>query len=86
MRSALEEAQILAHSTAQGTRAQTTSYKLRVIIFGNFVCFLLCVINNFPISRNAFPIVVGGCGHGEKCKNLRNDILSVQVRVTLPVF
>ena len=66
MRSALEEAQILAHSTAQGTRAQTTSYKLRVIIFWNLVCFLLCDINNFPISRNAFPIVVGG--RGEKCK------------------
>ena len=64
MRSALE-AQILAHSTTQGTRAQTTSYKLRVIIFGNFVGFLLCDINNFPIARNAFPIVVGG--RGEKC-------------------
>ena len=66
MRSALEEAQTLAHSTAQGTRAQTTSHKLRVTIFWNFVCLLLCVINNFPISRNAFQIVVGG--RDEKCK------------------
>jgi len=48
------------------------------------ICVLFlnpCSINNF---LPAFPIVVGGCG--EKCKNLRNYILSVQVRVTLPVF
>ena len=67
----------------QECKQQVMSYKL--LFLGTCVLFLNpCPINNFLPALPAFPIVVGGCG--EKCKNLRNYILSVQVRVTLPVF
>ena len=49
---------------AQEHKQQVTSYEL---VFLGILCdFLRCVINDFSISHNAFPIVVGS--RGEKCK------------------
>ena len=42
---------------AQEHKQQVTNYELLIL---EILCVFVCVINNFPNARNAFPIVVGG--------------------------
>ena len=70
---------------AQEHKQQVTSYEL---LFLGILCVFYCVLLiTFQSLVMPFQLwLVAAVTVPEKCKNLRNYILSVQVRVTLPVF